>query len=96
MNKEHHEGELLKKYLKENKLKQEAVAEQLGYATRHGLIYHFQKPVLAFEFKQKLRQHNILLFNEEAEEYYKREWEKSKQEIKLLKKQIRLLNKPTL
>jgi hypothetical protein len=58
------EGGKLQEYLKENKVKQDALAIQLGYADRHGLLYHFHKKVLGHEFKMKLRGAGIMLFDE--------------------------------
>jgi phage repressor protein C with HTH and peptisase S24 domain len=59
-----HEGELLKKYLKEHKINQEEFAvDQLGI-TRQGLQYHFTQEALKFEFKDKLRQAGLVIFNE--------------------------------
>jgi len=62
--KKDHEGKMLKDYLKHKKRNQAAVSKELGYKTRQGLTYHFDKPVLDFEFKQLLRSKGILLFDE--------------------------------
>ncbi len=60
---ESNEGELLRKYLKDKGLNQEEFASSLGMS-RQGLGYHFRKEKLDYEFKQLLREHGILLFDE--------------------------------
>lgn len=57
------EGERLRQFLKENKINQEDLAQSMGM-TRHGLMYHFNKPVIDYEFKMKLRKHGVSLFDE--------------------------------
>jgi hypothetical protein len=58
-----HEGKLLQKYLKDNKLNQDKEAIKLGYANRTALAYHFRKPKLDFEFKQELTKAGYKLFD---------------------------------
>lgn len=57
-----HEGKALRDYIKDHKLNQEKVATALGI-TRQGLNYHFNKEKLDFEFKEKLPEIGISIFN---------------------------------
>ncbi len=58
-----HEGEILRKYLKDRGFNQEEFAEKLGMS-RQGLGYHFRKERLDYEFKMLLRDNGVTLFDE--------------------------------
>lgn len=60
---ENTEGELLRKYLRQNGLNQEEFAARMGIS-RQGLNYHLRKAKLDYEFKQQLREQGILLFDD--------------------------------
>lgn len=56
-----HEGEILRKYVRESKITQEKFAETLGM-TRQNLNNYFLEPMLPHDFKDRLKENGHLLF----------------------------------
>lgn len=58
-----HEGEMVKDWLKINKINQDEMALRMGYKDRQSLLYHLTKEVLPYEFKQKLKANGVEVFD---------------------------------
>jgi DNA-binding XRE family transcriptional regulator len=63
MKKESNEGAEIRQFLKENKINQADLAAKMGLS-RQGLIWHLDKEKVDYEFKMKLRQAGVKMFDE--------------------------------
>jgi SOS-response transcriptional repressor LexA len=58
-----HEGDMVKDWLKKNKITQEEMAVRMGFKERQGFLHHINKEALSYEFKERLRANGVDIFN---------------------------------